>query len=129
GASWLAWNRCPGRGLHSSSITSTSRCRHICTGSGWTRRSDSEMARYFVRMPRLGGSVNEGTIGHWLVKPSDRVTELEAIVEVTTDKVDAELPAPVSGILAEILADEGDVVTVGERIAVIDRDPETAAAR
>jgi pyruvate/2-oxoglutarate dehydrogenase complex dihydrolipoamide acyltransferase (E2) component len=81
------------------------------------------MARYFVRMPRLGESVSEGTIGRWLVKAGDRVTELDAIAEVTTDKVDAELPAPVSGVLAEILADEGAVVTVGERIAVIDQDP------
>jgi 2-oxoglutarate dehydrogenase E2 component (dihydrolipoamide succinyltransferase) len=82
------------------------------------------MARFFVRMPRLGETVNQGTIGRWLVDPGDRVAELDVIVEVATDKVDTELPAPVSGVVAEILAPEGAVVSVGERIAVIDQEPD-----
>jgi len=63
-----------------------------------------------VTMPQLGESVAEGTIGRWLKKPGDRVEKYEPIVEVVTDKVNAEVPSPFAGILTAILAEEGAVV-------------------
>ena len=71
-------------------------------------------------MPQLGESVHEGTISKWLVKPGDRVVEFEPMLEVDTDKVNAEVPAPVSGVLREILAKEGDTVQAGAEIAVVE---------
>ncbi len=71
-------------------------------------------------MPQLGESVHEGTISKWLVKPGDRVVEFEPMLEVDTDKVNAEVPAPVSGILREILAKEGETVQAGAEIAVVE---------
>jgi 2-oxoisovalerate dehydrogenase E2 component (dihydrolipoyl transacylase) len=73
-----------------------------------------------VVMPQLGESVHEGTISKWLVKPGDNVVEFEPMLEVDTDKVNAEVPAPVSGILREILAKEGDTVQAGAEIAVVE---------
>jgi len=73
-----------------------------------------------VVMPQLGESVHEGTISKWLVKPGDRVVEFEPMLEVDTDKVNAEVPAPVSGILREILAKEGETVQAGAEIAVVE---------
>jgi 2-oxoisovalerate dehydrogenase E2 component (dihydrolipoyl transacylase) len=73
-----------------------------------------------VTMPKLGESVTEGTIAGWLKRVGDRVERYDPMVEVITDKVNAEVPAPVSGTLIEILTDEGDIVPVGEVICVID---------
>jgi 2-oxoisovalerate dehydrogenase E2 component (dihydrolipoyl transacylase) len=73
-----------------------------------------------VVMPQLGESVHEGTISRWLVKPGDKVVEFEPMLEVDTDKVSAEVPAPVSGILREILAKEGETVQAGAEIAVVE---------
>jgi 2-oxoisovalerate dehydrogenase E2 component (dihydrolipoyl transacylase) len=73
-----------------------------------------------ITMPKLGESVTEGTIAGWLKQVGDRVERYDPMVEVITDKVNAEVPAPVSGTLIEILATEGDVVPVGEIICVID---------
>src|SRR5438067_2413528 len=70
-------------------------------------------------MPQLGESVHEGTISRWLVKPGDKVVEFEPMLEVDTDKVNAEVPAPVSGILREILAKEGETVQAGAVSAVV----------
>ena len=82
-----------------------------------------------VVMPQLGESVHEGTISRWLVKPGDKVTEFEPLLEVDTDKVSAEVPSPVSGILREILATEGQTVQAGAEIAVVEvgADGEVAA--
>jgi len=80
-----------------------------------------------VVMPQLGESVHEGTISKWLVKPGDRVVEFEPMLEVDTDKVNAEVPAPVSGILREILAKEGQTVQAGAEIAVVETGDGTAA--
>src|SRR5258708_35040196 len=71
-----------------------------------------------VVMPQLGESVHEGTISKWLVKPGDKVVEVEPMLEGDTDKVNAEVPAPVTGILREILAKEGETVQAGAEIAV-----------
>jgi len=70
-------------------------------------------------MPQLGESVAEGTIGRLLKAPGDRVERDEAIVEVMTDKVNAEIPSPVAGIVEQIVVQEGDVVPVGAALLVI----------
>lgn len=71
-------------------------------------------------MPQMGESITEATISKWLKKPGETVQKDEVILEISTDKVDSEIPSPASGILAELLYGEGDVVAVKERIAVID---------
>jgi pyruvate/2-oxoglutarate dehydrogenase complex dihydrolipoamide acyltransferase (E2) component len=81
-----------------------------------------------VVMPQLGESVHEGTISKWLVKPGDKVVEFEPMLEVDTDKVSAEVPAPVTGILKEILAKEGETVQAGAEIAVVEVGGDTEAA-
>ena len=78
------------------------------------------MATTRVTMPQLGESVHEGTISRWLVKPGDQVVEFEPMLEVDTDKVNAEVPAPVTGILKEILAQEGETISAGADIAVVE---------
>src|SRR5690242_4563431 len=70
-----------------------------------------------IEMPAMGESVSEGTILEWAKSPGDSVAEDETIVEISTDKVDAEVPAPSSGTLTEVLAEAGDTVTVGQVIA------------
>ena len=80
-----------------------------------------------VVMPQLGESVHEGTISKWLVKPGDKVVEFEPMLEVDTDKVNAEVPAPVTGILREILAKEGQTVQAGAEIAVVEVGGEAKA--
>jgi 2-oxoglutarate dehydrogenase E2 component (dihydrolipoamide succinyltransferase) len=72
-----------------------------------------------VELPALGESVLEGTVARWLVKEGDRVERDQPIVEVTTDKVDAEIPAPEAGVIEAIVAAEGDVVPVGGVLARI----------
>jgi len=82
-----------------------------------------------VKMPQLGESITEGTIAKWLKKPGDQVKKYEGLVEIITDKVNAEVPAPLSGVLKEIKVQEGATVTVGTEIAVIEETvPATAAA-
>src|SRR6202022_1188193 len=73
-----------------------------------------------VKMPQLGESITEGTISKWLKKPGDQVKKYEGLVEIITDKVNAEVPAPLAGILKEIKVQEGATVTVGTEIAVIE---------
>jgi 2-oxoisovalerate dehydrogenase E2 component (dihydrolipoyl transacylase) len=73
-----------------------------------------------VKMPQLGESITEGTISKWLKKPGDQVKKYEGLVEVITDKVNAEVPAPLAGVLKEIKVNEGTTVTVGTEIAVIE---------
>ncbi|MFN2465858.1 MAG: dihydrolipoamide acetyltransferase family protein [Candidatus Dormibacteria bacterium] len=72
-----------------------------------------------VTMPQLGESVTEGQISRWLKQPGDRVEKYEALVEVITDKVNAEVPAPVAGVLGEINVQEGETVAVGTLICSI----------
>ena len=73
-----------------------------------------------VTMPQLGESVAEGTIGKWLKQPGDNVEKYEPLVEVITDKVNAEVPSPFAGVLKEILAEEGATVPNNAEIAVIE---------
>ena len=72
-----------------------------------------------VKMPQLGESVAEGTVTRWLKKEGDAVAVDEPLLEVSTDKVDTEIPAPVAGVLLRILAHEDEVVAVGAELAVI----------
>jgi 2-oxoisovalerate dehydrogenase E2 component (dihydrolipoyl transacylase) len=72
-----------------------------------------------VTMPQLGESVTEGQISRWLKQPGDAVQKYEALVEVITDKVNAEVPAPVAGVLSEINVQEGETVAVGTLICSI----------
>jgi pyruvate/2-oxoglutarate dehydrogenase complex dihydrolipoamide acyltransferase (E2) component len=81
-----------------------------------------------VQMPQLGESVAEGTIGKWLKKPGDHVDKYEPIVEVITDKVNAEVPSPYEGTLTEILVQEGETVPNNTEIAVIEAVGEGAVA-
>ncbi len=73
-----------------------------------------------VTMPQLGESVAEGTIGKWLKKPGDHVAKYEPLLEVITDKVNAEVPSPFEGVLKEILVEEGATVPNNAEIAVIE---------
>ena len=70
-----------------------------------------------VTMPQLGETVTEGTVTRWFKQVGDQVALDEALFEVSTDKVDTEVPSPVAGVLSEILANEGDVVEVGQILA------------
>jgi pyruvate/2-oxoglutarate dehydrogenase complex dihydrolipoamide acyltransferase (E2) component len=80
-----------------------------------------------VTMPQLGESVAEGTIGKWLKQPGDTVAKYEPLLEVITDKVNAEVPSPFEGVLKEILAEEGATVPNNAEIAVIETADEAGA--
>src|SRR4051794_29464386 len=80
-----------------------------------------------VTMPQLGESVAEGTIGRWLKQPGDPVAKYEPLLEVITDKVNAEVPSPFAGVLKEILAEEGATVPNDAEIAVIETEDEALA--
>ena len=77
------------------------------------------MPNTVVKMPQLGESVSEGTIGRWLKKPGERVERDEPLVEIQTDKVNAEVPSPVAGILQKILLPEGTTASVKTDMAII----------
>src|SRR5690606_27245295 len=72
-----------------------------------------------IVMPQLGESVTEGTITRWFKSVGESVTEDEPLFEVSTDKVDTEVPAPTGGVLSEIRVQEGDTVEVGTVLAVV----------
>jgi 2-oxoglutarate dehydrogenase E2 component (dihydrolipoamide succinyltransferase) len=79
-------------------------------------------------MPKMGESITEGTIIKWLKQVGDNIDQDEIILEISTDKVDSEIPSPVAGTLAEVLANEGDTVEVGNVIARIETDAAQAPA-
>src|SRR5437660_15584 len=80
------------------------------------------MARIDVLMPQMGESIAEGTVSKWLKKLGDPVKRDEPLFEISTDKVDAEIPAPTAGVLAEIKVQEGQTVPVQTLVAVIETD-------
>lgn len=82
-----------------------------------------------VIMPQLGESVVEGTISKWLKKEGEPVSEMEPLLEVNTDKVDTEIPAPASGVVLKLLAPAGTVVKAGTPIAVIGQPEEAGEAK
>ena len=81
--------------------------------------TDEEGERVEVQMPQMGESVMEGTVIEWAKAVGDEVEEDETLLEISTDKVDTEVPSPQAGTLVEILVEEGDTVEVGQTIAVI----------
>ena len=82
-----------------------------------------------VLMPQMGESIFEGTITKWLKKPGDKVQRDEPLFEISTDKVDAEIPAPAAGVLKEIKVQEGATVQVNTVVGVIDAEGSAAAAK
>src|SRR6185369_3262967 len=80
-----------------------------------------------VIMPQMGESIVEGTITKWLKKPGDKVQRDEPLFEISTDKVDAEIPSPASGVLQEIKVTEGTTVQVNTVVGSISADGEAAA--
>src|SRR6266850_1476791 len=81
-----------------------------------------------LKMPKLGESVTEGTIGKWLKRPGEKVNKYDLLVEVQTDKVNTEIPSPVSGTLREVKVEEGQTVPIGTLLAVFDTADESVAA-
>src|SRR5580692_3381559 len=80
-------------------------------------------------MPQLGETVTEGTITRWMKGVGDAVERDEPLFEVSTDKVDSEVPSPAAGVLSEILVPEGETVEVGVKLAVIGDGAATAPAQ
>ncbi|HEV7534956.1 MAG TPA: biotin/lipoyl-containing protein, partial [Acidimicrobiia bacterium] len=109
--------RCPDGGHYAQQTDG----RHAADPSG----GPANVAK--VTMPQLGESVAEGTIGKWLKQPGDHVDKYEPLVEVVTDKVNAEVPSPFEGILREILVEEGATVPNNAEIAVIETADDGAA--
>jgi len=85
------------------------------------------MARVDVLMPQMGESIAEGTLSKWLKKVGDQVKRDEPLFEISTDKVDAEIPAPAAGVLAEIKVQEGQTVPVQTLVAVLETEKGAAA--
>ena len=84
--------------------------------------------RVEIVMPKMGESINEGTIIKWYKKVGDTVKKDEIIYEISTDKVDTEIPSPADGILAEIKAYENETVPINEVVAIIETDASTSSA-
>uniref|UniRef100_UPI000AA7C2EA biotin/lipoyl-containing protein n=1 Tax=Nocardia pseudovaccinii TaxID=189540 RepID=UPI000AA7C2EA len=82
---------------------------------------------FSVQMPALGESVTEGTVTRWLKQEGDTVEVDEPLLEVSTDKVDTEIPSPAAGVLSKIVAAEDDVVEVGGELGVISEAGEAPA--
>ncbi len=80
-----------------------------------------------VVMPQMGESIFEGTITKWLKKPGDKIERDEPLFEISTDKVDAEIPSPAAGVLKEIKVNEGQTVPIQTIVALIDADGAGAA--
>ncbi len=81
-----------------------------------------------VVMPQMGESITEGTVSKWLKAVGDKIEKDEPLLEISTDKVDAEVPAPSAGILLEIRAQEGETVEVGTAVGILGAEGETASA-
>ncbi len=81
-----------------------------------------------VTLPALGESITEGTVTRWLKQVGDQVAVDEPLLEVSTDKVDTEIPSPVAGTLLEIRANEDDTVEVGAVLCVLGSDDDAATS-
>ena len=82
------------------------------------------MARYELKLPQMGESVEEAIISSWLKKVGDTIKVDDILVEVATDKVDSEIPSEVSGVITEILTPVKSVVKVGQVMAIIETEQE-----
>jgi len=98
------------------------------TGEGMATSGSALGNRVEVVMPKMGESVMEGTVLSWAKAVGDEVEQDETLLEISTDKVDSEVPSPAAGVLVEILVPEGETVEVGTPIAVIASGAEAAAA-
>ncbi|HSK18706.1 MAG TPA: dihydrolipoamide acetyltransferase family protein [Longimicrobiales bacterium] len=87
------------------------------------------MARIEVPMPQMGESIAEGTVSKWLKQVGDEVGRDEPLLEISTDKVDAEIPSPAAGTLAEIVVQDGQTVEVGTIVAILETEKGAAAAK
>src|SRR5687767_4035514 len=93
------------------------------------RRGDSHVTMPTpIVMPQMGESIAEGTIVRWIKKVGDRIDRDEPLFEISTDKVDAEIPSPAAGVLTEIKVKEGETVPVNSVVATIGAEGEAAAA-
>ena len=81
-----------------------------------------------VEMPQLGESIAEGTVTRWLKQVGETVERDEPLFEISTDKVDAEIPSPAAGVLSEVRVTEGETVEVGTVVALIDTTADATAA-
>ena len=86
------------------------------------------MAKFEIIMPKLGESIIEATITRWVKSAGDDIEEDDSLVEIATDKVDSEIPSPVEGKLVKTLFEEGDVVPVGQVIAIIEMEGEESGS-
>ena len=82
-----------------------------------------------VTMPQMGESVVEGTVTRWLVKVGDRVQEDQPLCEISTDKVDTEIPSPGAGVIAKLIASEGETLPIGAPLATIEDAGAAAGVR
>jgi len=82
------------------------------------------MARTEVVMPQMGESITTGTITKWCKAPGDKIEIDEILLEISTDKVESEIPSPIEGVVVELLYEEGETIDVGKPIAYIDDDPD-----
>src|ERR687893_37397 len=89
----------------------------------------TSMAKIDVIMPQMGESIAEGTLSRWIKKVGEAVRRDEPIFEISTDKVDAEIPAPGAGVLAEILVQEGQTVAVQTVVARLETDASVAQGK
>ncbi|TVR77490.1 MAG: 2-oxo acid dehydrogenase subunit E2 [Chitinophagaceae bacterium] len=85
------------------------------------------MAQVELIMPKMGESIMEATILKWLKKEGDRIEEEESVLEIATDKVDSEVPAPTEGVISKILFEEGETVEVGKVIAIIQTEADSGS--
>ncbi len=81
-----------------------------------------------VVMPQMGESITEGTVSKWLKKVGDKIEKDESLLEISTDKVDAEVPSPMGGVLLEIRAQEGETVEVNSVVGVLGAEGESAVS-
>src|SRR3989442_9960571 len=86
------------------------------------------MAKIDVIMPQMGESIAEGTLSRWIKKAGEKIQRDEPIFEISTDKVDAEIPSPAAGVLAEILVNEGETVAVQTVVARIETEAGATAS-
>src|SRR5512137_2297017 len=111
------------RTQHSKLNTHNSKLRTSCRASNQSRPTMSD-----VVMPQMGESIAEGTIVRWIKKVGDRVDRDEPLFEISTDKVDAEIPSPSAGVVSEIRVKEGETVPVNSVVAVIGEPGAVASA-
>src|SRR3954451_13496576 len=102
--------------------------RHAARSPGALEPRKRELTMTDVVMPQMGESIVEGTLTKWLKKPGERVERDEPLFEISTDKVDTEIPSPSAGTLSEVLVQEGAPVGINTIAARIDESGSGAAA-